>query len=46
MLTQRLYSWALIMEEKSFVKALEDISLGRQVEAFPLSVFLMLAYKR
>lgn len=46
MLTQRLYSWALIMEEKSFVRALEDISLGRQVEAFPLSVFLMLAYKR
>lgn len=46
MLTQRLYSWALIMEEKSFVKALEDISLGRQVEAFPLSVFLMLVYKR
>lgn len=46
MLTQRLYSWALIMEEKSFVRALEDISLGRQVEPFPLSIFLMLAYKR
>lgn len=46
MLTQRLYWWALIMEEKSFVQALEDISLGRQVGAFSLSVFLMLAYKR
>nr|ODO03713.1 hypothetical protein L204_00049 [Cryptococcus depauperatus CBS 7855] len=46
MLTQRLYSWALIIDEKSFVRALEDISLGRQVDAFPLSVFLMLAFKR
>ncbi|ODO06026.1 hypothetical protein L198_01254 [Cryptococcus wingfieldii CBS 7118] len=46
LLTQRLYSWALIMEEKSFVRALEDISLGRQVGEFPLSVFMMLAYKR
>ncbi|WVQ73587.1 hypothetical protein IAR50_003166 [Cryptococcus sp. DSM 104548] len=46
LLTQRLYSWALITEEKSFVRTLEDISLGRQVGEFPLSVFMMLAYKR
>ncbi|WWC91089.1 uncharacterized protein L201_006030 [Kwoniella dendrophila CBS 6074] len=46
MLTQRLYSWALIAEEKSFVRALEEVSLGRQVEEFPLSIFLMMTYKR
>ncbi|WVQ93108.1 hypothetical protein IAU59_000172 [Kwoniella sp. CBS 9459] len=46
MLTQRLYSWALIAEEKSFVRALEEVSLGRQVEEFPLSVFMMMTYKR
>ncbi|OCF35676.1 hypothetical protein I316_02731 [Kwoniella heveanensis BCC8398] len=46
MLTQRLYSWALIAEEKSFVRALEEVSLGRQVEEFPLSIFMMMTYKR
>nr|XP_031858883.1 uncharacterized protein CI109_005702 [Kwoniella shandongensis]KAA5525955.1 hypothetical protein CI109_005702 [Kwoniella shandongensis] len=45
-LTQTLYSWAMIAEEKSFVRALEDISLGRQVEDFPLSIFLIMTYKR
>jgi hypothetical protein len=29
--TQRLYSWALVWEEETFVRALENISLGQQV---------------
>ncbi|KAK8843968.1 hypothetical protein IAR55_006760 [Kwoniella newhampshirensis] len=45
-LSQTLYSWAIIAEEKSFVRALEEISLGRQVEEFPLSIFLMMTFKR
>ena len=31
LVTQRLYSWALVWEEESFVRALENISLGNQV---------------
>ncbi|WVR08957.1 hypothetical protein IAU60_006016 [Kwoniella sp. DSM 27419] len=45
-ISQRLYGWAMIVEEKSFSKALEEISLGRQVDEFPLSVFMMMTYKR
>ncbi|KAK4685503.1 MFS transporter, UMF1 family, partial [Tremellales sp. Uapishka_1] len=44
--TQRLYSWALVWEEESFVRALEKISLGQQVEEFPLTVFVMMTFKR
>jgi hypothetical protein len=29
--TQRLYSWAMVWEEESFSRALENISLGKQV---------------
>ena len=31
LLTQRLYSWALVWEDNAFVRALESISLGDQV---------------
>lgn len=44
--TQRLYAWALVWEEESFVKALENLALGRQVEAMPLTVFSMMTFKR
>jgi hypothetical protein len=30
-ITQRLYSWAMVWEEETFAKALENISLGKQV---------------
>ena len=31
LITQRLYSWALVWEEHTFIRALEHISLGHQV---------------
>ena len=46
LVTQRLYSWALVWDEKSFVNALEEISLGRQVDDFALSIFVMMTFKR
>jgi hypothetical protein len=30
-ITQRLYSWAMVWEEETFARALENISLGKQV---------------
>jgi hypothetical protein len=32
-ITQRLYSWAMVWEEETFARALENISLGKQVSA-------------
>ena len=46
LVTQRLYSWALVWEDESFVRALEKISLGQQVEEFPLTIFTMMTFKR
>ncbi|RXK38177.1 hypothetical protein M231_04551 [Tremella mesenterica] len=46
LITQRLYSWALVWEDESFVRALENVSLGKQVEEFPLTVFTMMTFKR
>lgn len=43
---QRLYSWAMIWEEQSFVRCLEDISLGKQVDEIPLSIYVMKTIKR
>ena len=33
LVTQRLYSWALVWEEHTFIRALENISLGNQVSS-------------
>lgn len=44
--TQKLYSWALVWEEETFVRAMERMSLGSQVEEFPLTIFMMMTYKR
>lgn len=46
LVTQRLYGWALVWEEDSFVRALERMALGFQVEEFPLAVYTMLIFKR
>ncbi|KAL7421133.1 hypothetical protein Q5752_004018 [Cryptotrichosporon argae] len=46
LVTQRLYSWALVWEDDTFVRGLENISLGKQVEEFPLTVFAMMTFKR
>lgn len=43
---QRLYSWAMIWEEQSFVRCLEAISLGKQVDEIPLSIYVMKTIKR
>ncbi|WOO84925.1 uncharacterized protein LOC62_06G008435 [Vanrija pseudolonga] len=45
LVTQRLYGWALVWEEDSFVRALERMALGFQVK-FPLAVYTMLIFKR
>lgn len=34
LVTQRLYSWALVWEGSTFARALEEISLGRQVRLY------------
>lgn len=36
MVTARLYSWAMVWEEESFARALEEISLGKQVSSTPI----------
>lgn len=43
LVTQRLYSWALVWEEESFLRALEGISLGRQVGDVAILRFTILA---
>lgn len=46
LITQKLYSWALVWEEETFVRAMERMSLGSQVEEFSLTIFMMMTYKR
>ena len=46
LVAQRLYSWALIWEEGTFNKAMEDLSLGKQVEEFALTIFVMMTFRR
>ena len=46
LVTQKLYSWALIWEEETFVRAMERMSLGCQIEEFPLTIFMTMTYKR
>lgn len=44
--TQKLYSWALVWEEETFVRAMERMSLGGQIEEFPLTIFMTMTFKR
>jgi hypothetical protein len=44
--TQRLYAWAIVWEDDSFTKAMENLALEKQVEVMPLTVFGMMTYKR
>lgn len=46
LVTQKLYSWALVWEEETFVRAMERMSLGGQVEEFPLTIFMTMTFKR
>lgn len=46
LVTQKLYSWALVWEEETFVRAMERMSLGNQIEEFPLTIFMTMTYKR
>jgi hypothetical protein len=46
LINQKLYSWALVWEEETYKRALENISLGHQIEEFALTTFMMMTYKR
>jgi len=46
LVTQQLYSWALVWPEEVLTNALHDISLGKQVGEVPLTTFMMMTYKR
>ena len=46
LVTQKLYSWALVWEEETFVRAMERMSLGSQIEEFSLTIFMTMTYKR
>lgn len=44
--TQRLYSWALVWMQEDFMRALEHIALGHQVDEFALTIYMMMISKR
>lgn len=44
--TQRLYSWALVWTQDDFVRALEHVALGHQVDEFALTIYMMMIFKR
>lgn len=46
LVTQRLYSWALIQEDSSFTNAMEDLSLNRQVSIGLLLIEVLLTERR
>lgn len=46
LVTQRLYSWAVVWEEDSFNRAMEEISLGKQIGEFALTIFMIVTFKR
>lgn len=46
LITQKLYSWGMVWDDETFVRAMERISLGEQVEDCPLTVFMTMTYKR
>ena len=44
--TQRLFSWALIWPPEDFVRSLENTALGKQVDEFALTIYMMTIFKR
>ena len=44
--TQRLFSWALVWMEDDFVRTLESTALGYQVDEFALTIYTMMTFKR
>jgi hypothetical protein len=44
--TQRLFSWALVWPPEDFVRSLEQTALGQQVDEFGLTIYTMTLYKR
>ncbi|KAL7411952.1 hypothetical protein BDY24DRAFT_394041 [Mrakia frigida] len=46
LVTQRLYAWAVIWSMDDFTRALEEISLARQVNSFALTIWTTTTYKR
>jgi hypothetical protein len=46
LVTQKLYGWAMVWDDETFVRAMERISLGEQVEDCPLTIFMMMTFKR
>lgn len=44
--TQRLFSWALVWLETDFVRTLEKTALGYQVDEFALTIYSMVIFKR
>lgn len=46
LITQRLYSWALVWPPEDFVRSLEATALGLQVDEFALTIYTMVIFKR
>jgi len=44
--TQRLFSWALVWPPEDFVRSLENTALGKQVDEFALTIYMMTIFKR
>jgi hypothetical protein len=44
--TQRLFSWALVWPPEDFVRSLETTALGKQVDEFALAIYTMTIFKR
>lgn len=44
--TQRLFSWAMVWPPEDFVRSLETTALGQQVDEFALTIYMMTIFKR
>jgi hypothetical protein len=44
--TQRLFSWAMVWPPEDFVRSLETTALGHQVDEFALTIYMMTIFKR
>lgn len=44
--TQRLFSWALVWPPEDFVRSLETTALGHQVDEFAVTIYMMTIFKR
>ncbi len=44
--TQRLFSWAVVWMQDDFVRALETTALGGQADEFALTIYSMMTFKR